>query len=67
MNMFLTAKQIEGCSSRTIQYYRVTIEHLINSVDVPLRKMTTEILRKYLSNYQARNNCSNVTVDNTYF
>ena len=64
MNMFLTAKQIEGCSSRTIQYYRVTIEHLINAVDVPLRKMTTEILRKYLSNYQARNNCSNVTVDN---
>ena len=64
MNMFLTAKQIEGCSSRTIQYYRVTIEHLINTVDVPLRKMTTEILRKYLSNYQARNNCSNVTVDN---
>ena len=64
MNMFLTAKQIEGCSSRTIQYYRATIEHLISTVDVPLRKMTTEILRKYLSNYQARNNCSNVTVDN---
>ena len=27
LEMFLTAKQIEGCSDRTIQYYRVTIEH----------------------------------------
>ena len=26
LEMFLTAKQIEGCSDRTIQYYRVTIE-----------------------------------------
>ena len=24
LEMFLTAKQIEGCSDRTIQYYRVT-------------------------------------------
>lgn len=64
MKMFLTAKQIEGCSNRTIQYYKTTIEHLLASIDVPLRKMTTEELRKYLSEYQARNGCGNVTVDN---
>lgn len=29
LEMFLTAKQIEGCSDRTIQYYRVTIEHML--------------------------------------
>lgn len=64
MEMFLTAKQIEGCSSRTIQYYKTTIEHLLDNIDIPLRKMTTEMLRMYLSDYQARNDCSNVTIDN---
>lgn len=58
MEMFLTAKQIEGCSSRTIQYYKTTIEHLLDNIDIPLRKMTTEMLRMYLSDYQARNDCS---------
>lgn len=64
MEMFLTAKQIEGCSSRTIHYYKTTIEHLLDNIDIPLRKMTTEMLRIYLSDYQARNDCSNVTIDN---
>ncbi|MCI9598772.1 MAG: tyrosine-type recombinase/integrase [Firmicutes bacterium] len=64
MNMFLTAKQIEGCSERTIQYYRVTIENLLEKADVPIRKMSTELLREYLSEYQLKNNCSRVTVDN---
>ena len=64
MEKFLTAKQIEGCSNRTIKYYKTTIEHLLETIDVPLRKINTEMLRKYLSDYQARNNCSNVTIDN---
>lgn len=55
LEMFLTAKQIEGCSVRTIQYYKVTIEGLLQKVNVPLRKMTTEMIREYLSEYQAKN------------
>ena len=51
LEMFLTAKQIEGCSVRTIQYYKVTIEGLLQKVDVPLRKMTTEMIWEYLSEY----------------
>ena len=27
LKMFLDAKKIEGCSERTIQYYKVTVEH----------------------------------------
>ncbi len=64
LKMFLDAKAIEGCSSRTIQYYRVTIEKLINTITVPIRKVTTEEMRSYLSEYQARNGCNKVTVDN---
>ena len=64
LEMFLTAKQIEGCSVRTIQYYKVTIEGLLQKMDVPLRKISTEMIREYLSEYQAKNCCSKVTVDN---
>ena len=64
LNMFLDAKVIEGCSTRTIQYYRVTMEHMIKKVTLPIRKITTEDMRAYLSEYQKINNCSKVTIDN---
>lgn len=64
LEMFLTAKQLEGCSDRTIHYYRVTIESMFKEITIPLRQITTEVLRDYLVRYQQRNNCSKVTVDN---
>ena len=64
LKMFIDAKQIEGCSARTLQYYQVTVEHLLKNVDIPIRKVTTDEIRTYLAEYQQRNNCSKVTVDN---
>lgn len=64
LKMFLAAKRIEGCSDRTINYYEATVTHLLSQVEVNVRKITTEEIREYLSNYQKRNNCSNVTIDN---
>mgnify|MGYP002546954118 FL=1 len=64
LKMFLDAKKIEGCSDRTIKYYRTTMEHFISEVDTLVRKVTTEEIREYLATYQKRNNCSNVTIDN---
>ena len=64
LKMFLEAKQIEGCSERTIKYYRVTIEHLLKNVQNPIRKITTEMMREYLVDYQKINNCGKTTVDN---
>lgn len=61
---FITAKQIEGCSERTISYYRSTVEQFLNMVRQPIRKISTEEIRQYLMEYQAHNGCSNVTVDN---
>ena len=29
LKLFLEAKKIEGCSERTLTYYKVTIEHLL--------------------------------------
>ena len=64
LKMFLDAKRIEGCSNRTIKYYRVTIEHLLKNVVSPIRKITTEMMRAYLVDYQKINNCGKTTVDN---
>jgi Site-specific recombinase XerD len=64
LEMFITAKRIEGCSERTLQYYKSTIESLLGDVEVPVRKMTTELLREYLANYQNKNGCGKVTIDN---
>jgi integrase/recombinase XerD len=64
VRLFLDAKKIEGCSVRTLQYYQVTLAHLFQRIEIPIRKITTEDIRKYLVDYQQINNCSKVTVDN---
>lgn len=64
MQLFLDAKKIEGCSERTIQYYKVTIEKMFQHITSQVRKITTEEIRRYLVEYQKINNCSKVTVDN---
>ena len=64
LEMFLDAKRVEGCSERTIQYYKVTAEHMLSQTEKEIRKITTDEMRAYLADYQKRNNCSNVTIDN---
>lgn len=64
MDMFISAKRIEGCSERTLAYYKATIEHMLSIIVTPLRQVQTDDLRDYLSNYQLINNCSKTTVDN---
>lgn len=64
LKLFLDAKRIEGCSDRTLQYYRVTVEHMISKITTPIRKMTTDEIRTYLVEYQQSGGCSKVTVDN---
>ena len=64
LDLYLDAKKIEGCSERTLHYYKTTIAKLLDKTNTPLRRMTTEEIRKYLVDYQKINNCSKVTVDN---
>lgn len=64
LQMYLDAKKIEGCSERTIEYYRSTIEKFLVKINAKIRKITTEQIRNYLADYQKINNCSRVTVDN---
>lgn len=64
LERFLDAKRIEGCSDRTLLYYKSTIQTMLDCIDGPIRKMNTEVIRDYLSNYQKKNNCSKTTIDN---
>lgn len=61
---FLSAKQVEGCSERSVNYYSSTLDNLINALEKPFNQIETEDLRVYLSEYQKKNNASKQTIDN---
>ena len=61
---FVAAKRIEGCSEKTLKYYRTTIEAMTTSIDKNIRHIQTEDLRSYLTDYQSKNQSSRVTIDN---
>jgi len=54
----------EGCSDRTVTYYKSTVEHLLKCIDTPIRKITTDEIRSYLAQYQEKGGCSKTTIDN---
>lgn len=64
VDLFLSAKKIEGRSDKTLAYYRSTIEKMVDSVEKAVNHITTEDLRLYLSHYQEVNQSSKVTIDN---
>ncbi|WP_417852205.1 site-specific tyrosine recombinase/integron integrase [Bifidobacterium olomucense] len=64
LNSFLTAKELEGCSERTLKYYDSTLTHYLKETSVPLPQVDTEQLRTYLTEYQTTHDVGKVTVDN---
>lgn len=64
MESFLAAKRLEGCSERTLVFYKNTIEKMFSAIDKNIKAITTEDLRGYLSEYQNSNCVSKVTIDN---
>lgn len=64
IDMFISSKEIEGCSERTIKYYREIIERFVDSIDESIKHTSTDKIRNYLSEYKNDNNCNSVTIDN---
>ena len=64
IDSFISAKRIEGCSEKTLKYYRTTIETMELAIDKSIRHIQTEDLRSYLTGYQSKNQSSRVTIDN---
>lgn len=61
---FIIAKRIEGCSEKTLKYYQKTIEAMLADTSKTASQITTDDLRKYLTNYQTQRRSSKVTIDN---
>ena len=64
VQIFLSAKRVEGCSDKTVLYYDSTIRNVLNAVGKDVREVTTDDLRIYLDRYQSTNGVSKVTIDN---
>ena len=64
INAFLGAKRIEGCSEKSLAYYRKTIESMTSKIGKGITHITTNDLRLYLTDYQTEKKSSKVTIDN---
>ena len=64
INKFIAAKEIEGCSERTTKYYYATLIKMDSMITKNVTHLTTDDLRKYLTEYQKINNCSKASIDN---
>ena len=62
--VYIAAKRVEGCSDKTLHYYEASITNALNSIQKPVKEITTDDLRLYLDTYQQRNNAGKVTIDN---
>lgn len=63
-DMFISSKRVEGCSEKSLKYYKSTIENMLNVLGKEIKHITTEDLREYLSNYYENSSCGKVTIDN---
>ena len=54
--LFLSSKRIEGCSEKSLTYYKSTIEKMTNTINKRVNLIETEDLRRYLSEYQEKAN-----------
>lgn len=64
IDSFISSKQVEGCSERTIKYYKKIIEKFVNSFDKSIKQISTNEIRNYLSNYKENSSCGSTTIDN---
>lgn len=63
--MFLIAKKVEGCTDRTIGYYRNELQKFISQTNKPLRDIETNDIRLFIAKKAMVDHVSAVTQDNT--
>lgn len=52
VELFLSAKRIEGCSEKSLKYYRATIEAMLDELNKNVKHIVTDDIREYLTEYQ---------------
>lgn len=64
LEVFLSAKQVEGCTTPTIKYYGSNIKQLFKKMPKRVTNYSTEDIRAYLAVFQRKHKSSKVTIDN---
>lgn len=65
LKMFFVAKNIQGCTKRTLNYYRLTIEAFLRFLNYkPLREITTNDIRYYLAIKKERDGNKDSNINN---
>lgn len=64
LQAFLTAKGVEGCSLKTLQYYEDTLARVLATIAKPIGAIESDDLRRYLNDYETMRHTSKVTIDN---
>ena len=61
LGAFISSKKVEGCSDKTIHYYKSSIEKLIATVKKNVCDISTNDIRCYLAEQQEQRGLSKVT------
>lgn len=64
LKLFLSAKQVEGCSEKSLKYYRTTLSKMITKMNKSIKQVETNDIRSYISDYENISNAGKVTLDN---
>lgn len=64
VELFLSAKRIEGCSEKSLKYYESTIQAMLDKLGKDVCQIVTDDIRTYLTEYQTQKKSSKVTIDN---
>lgn len=64
LELFLSAKSVEGRSEKSLKYYRLILNQLFAAVKKDIKHITADDLRIYLADYQETRGVSRVTLNN---
>ena len=64
LKSFLSAKQVEGRSEKTLIYYNSTLEKMLLKINKQVYNINTDDIRRYLFDYKKEKNSSKITIDN---
>ena len=60
VELFLSAKRVEGCSEKSLKYYKATIEAMLDELNKDAKHIVTDDIRGYLTEYQEKKKSSKI-------
>lgn len=64
IQMFFVSKKVEGCTEKTLEYYRHVIKFFFSDITKPLKEITTDDVRYYIAKRAMQDKISKTSQDN---